>query len=280
LVTVILVPLNQRTSASNRGERFDPGRIPLLNSAERAALADYSRKPDYKALAISAAGAYAAVEAPDIESAKTEALQKCGLQRDSACTLYAVGMDVVWPHGLVPVPPAADQRTEPLSSKFTPTELARIYGSPQSWAEGYAARRDHRALAISPKRHTWIANLPSRDEAARLAIERCGYGGQLPCLLISVDGFWTVEIPASRRVIGAFLPTIATELPSDERQRIGGIYQGQPWRALVRGGKGTWHAVAGAPSEADAVANALQSCGKVDTDCQLFAIGNFRVAQD
>src|SRR5262249_11265309 len=45
LVAVILVPLTHRTSVSSRGEKFDPGRIPLIESANRTALAEYARKP-------------------------------------------------------------------------------------------------------------------------------------------------------------------------------------------------------------------------------------------
>jgi hypothetical protein len=58
------------------------------------------------------------------------------------------------------------------------------------------------------------------------------------------------------------------------------IYQGKPWRALVHGRNGTWHAVAGAPSEAAAIKAGMKSCGQADVDCRLFAIGNFRVADD
>ncbi len=79
---------------------------------------------------------------------------------------------------------------------------------------------------------------------------------------------------------GIFLPRTDAELPNGERQRIGSIYQGKPWRALVHGRNGTWHAVAGAPSEAAAIEAAMKSCGQADVDCRLFAIGNFRVADD
>lgn len=145
-------------------------------------------------------------------------------------------------------------------------------------AQAYSALPDHRALAISRRQRHWIGAQPSRGDAARLAAERCGYNGQLPCLIISIDGFWTVELPISHTPIDVFLPMSEAELPADQRRSIAMIYQGKPWRALARGHNNTWHAVAGASSEAAAVDAALQACAAPDTDCRLFAIGNFRVA--
>jgi hypothetical protein len=96
-------------------------------------------------------------------------------------------------------------------------------------------------------------------------------------MLLSVDGFFTVEIPKSRPIIGIFMPGTDADLPVEARQQVGQIYQGQEWRALARGKGGSWHAVAGASSEAEAVEAALKSCAAEDRDCQVHAIGNFRV---
>jgi hypothetical protein len=65
--------------------------------------------------------------------------------------------------------------------------------------------------------------------------------------------------------------------PWRRRQRVARVYQGQEWRALARGKSGSWHPVAGAASEAAAVEAALKSCAAEDRDCQVHAIGNFRV---
>ena len=102
---------------------------------------------------------------------------------------------------------------------------------------------------------------------------------QRPCLLLAVDGFLTIQIPKSRQVTRIFLPSIEAEISTEDKERIGRIYQGHEWRALARGKKGTWHAVAGAPSEAAAIDDALRSCSQADNVCQLYAIGNFRVAE-
>jgi hypothetical protein len=48
---------------------------------------------------------------------------------------------------------------------------------------------------------------------------------------------------------------------------------------LARGKSGSWYPVANAPSESAAVETALELCGKNDSDCSLYAIGNFRVIE-
>ena len=65
-----------------------------------------------------------------------------------------------------------------------------------------------------------------------------------------------------------------------DKRRIGKIYEQKEWRALVRAKSGDWYAVANAPSEASAVEAALTSCAQSDRDCHLYAIGNFRVADE
>ena len=187
-------------------------------------------------------------------------------------------MDVVWPSGIVPLPAPGDQRAG-FSDEFSLGRSAAINQNSQR-SRKYAAQGNHRALAMSQRMVHWMGQKASLGEAIRLATERCGYEGQLPCLLISADGFWTVELPTSRRPINIFLPGTEAQLPADDRKRIATVYQGKPWRALAHGRNGTWHAVAGAASEAAAVEAALQACAKADSECRLFAIGNFRVAED
>jgi DNA-binding winged helix-turn-helix (wHTH) protein len=263
---------------ANTAEEFDPAIVPLLNAADRLTLADYSKQPQYKALAIAALGWGQAAGEADVETAKSLALQRCGARAQTPCFLYAVGMKVVQPKGIVPLPAPGDQRTELLSSEFTSAGLAIINASWQRAAQSCSALGNHRALAASERFRHWVGGSPSLDEAERLAVERCGYESQAPCLLLSADGYWTVEIPTSRRIVGIFMPGTDTNLPNDQRSRISSIFQGKPWRALARGQNGTWHAVAGAASEAAAVEAALQSCAAADTQCELLAIGNFRVA--
>jgi hypothetical protein len=123
-------------------------------------------------------------------------------------------------------------------------------------------------------------NFSSRGEVARLMVERCGYFYQAPCLLLSVDGLLTVQIPKSRRIEGVFLLTTETQMSEQDRQRIADVYRQPEWRALARGKSGSWYAVANAPSEAAAVEAALKSCAQAEGSCRLHAIGNFRVADE
>ena len=69
-------------------------------------------------------------------------------------------------------------------------------------------------------------------------------------------------------------------MSDQDKRRIGTIYEQKEWRALVRAKSGNWYAVANAPSEASAVEAALTSCAQNDRDCRLYAIGNFRVADE
>jgi hypothetical protein len=138
---------------------------------------------------------------------------------------------------------------------------------------------DHKALALTTRGWFWVNDLPTISEPARLAVERCTEMTQRPCLLLAVDGFLTIQIPKSRQVTRIFLPSIELRFPLKTRSASVGIYQGHEWRALARGKKGTWHAGRGAPSEAAAIEDALRSCSQADNVCQLYAIGNFRVAE-
>jgi hypothetical protein len=62
-----------------------------------------------------------------------------------------------------------------------------------------------------------------------------------------------------------------------DKARIGSIYGGKDWRALAKGGSGRWYAVSAADSETAAADQALAGCRQAETDCELRAIGNFRI---
>jgi hypothetical protein len=136
---------------------------------------------------------------------------------------------------------------------------------------------NRKALAISTGTPWWVAGKSTRAEAARLAVETCSLDYMTPCLVVSVDGFLTIQIPKSRAVTGIFLPSTELDLPAVERERIAAVYQRREWRALARGRNGSWHPAVEAPTEAAAVEAASRSCSQADSECQLYAIGNFRV---
>jgi DNA-binding response OmpR family regulator len=269
--------------AAAPGPRFDAAVIPLVSDTVRKDLANYAERPDFKALAISAAsrGWGLSFGAPDEESAKREALQRCSVRSaPMVCRIYAVGMDVVWSPAALAVPIPADIHTESLDIPLDVEAIPTMSDTTRRRiVEKYVNHSGHKALAI--KRDGFYFNTASTPMIApRLAVERCADVHQVPCLLLSVDGMLTVQIPRSHRVRDIFLLTTEPEMSEQEKERIGQVYREKEWRALARGGSGRWYPVANAASESDAVDAALDACARQDRECRIYAIGNFRVADD
>jgi hypothetical protein len=259
-------------------QQFDAAVVPLMSDSDREALATYPTLPGFKALAIAAQGWGVASGASNPESAKSEALQRCGAHaKSTVCKIYASGMDVTWSRDWVPMALAADLHTEPLDEPLRAADLP-LTDSSRARVEQFARQADHKALALTGRRSFFThAGSADRAEAVRLVLERCGERYQAPCIVVSVDGMLTMRIPKSRRIVGTFLLTSAADMTDDDRLRIAEIYRQKEWRALVRGKSGRWYAVANAPSEEAAVDSALQTCAGNDAQCRLHAVGNFRV---
>jgi hypothetical protein len=189
-------------------------------------------------------------------------------------------MDVVWSSNTLPLPAPGDLRAEPLQAPLIADDIPTLNSQTRkAIADGHMKALNHKALALTTRGYYWVNNLPTRGEPARLAVERCTELMQRPCLLLAVDGLLTIQIPKSRRIDRIFLPSTETEMSDADRERISRIYQGDEWRALARG-RGSWHPVAAAPSEAIAIESALNLCSQADDACRLYAIGNFRVADE
>jgi len=260
------------------GEKFDASVVPLVTDETRRSLASYPNRPDYKALAITGGGNGVADGHTNEEAAKGDALRRCNQNGQRQCRLYAVGMNVVWVKEAMPTPAPADLRLEPLEHPLEAMEIPTlIRGRQEEVARTYSVARNHRALAFTTSLAYPIVARGTRAEATRLAVERCAERHTLPCLILSVDGMLTIRLPKSRHVVRTFLPSVEPELPDAHKERIGRIYQGPEWRALAKG-RTSWHAVADAPSEVAAVDAALKSCAQADSECRLYAIGNFHVA--
>jgi class 3 adenylate cyclase len=254
---------------------FDAGSVPLVRV--RSSLSNYVQEPDFKAVAISRIGWGVASGAADLASAKREALDRCK-KRDPKgdCRLYAAGGEVVWRR--TPLPGPADLHVEPLELPLVPADLAGIPGVRSVAAfEAYLNEKDHKAMAISETGFSTMGDRPNQAEAIRLAVERCSDFSQAPCLLLSVDGFLTVRIPRAYQAARPYTVAGDTEMSEADRRRIGRIYSGKDWRALARGGTSHWYAVTDAETEAAAVDRVLEACHKVDSECNLRAVGNFRV---
>jgi DNA-binding winged helix-turn-helix (wHTH) protein len=262
-------------------QAFDPAVVPLIRDEMRRSLASYADRRDAKALAIGAGGAMGIADgAADAETAKQDALRQC-TARGNPCRIYAAGSEVVWSKGSLPMPHPRDIRTATLDIPVVPEDIPTLNdGNKQTIARVYLPpRAGHKAMTMLTSGTNWAFGAESRSEAARLAVEWCGEVRQRPCLLIAIDGLLTVQMPKSRPIVRIFMPSTEVEIPAAERERIGAIYAGAEWRALARGGKGSWHPVAGAASEAAAIAGALAACQQADSECRLYAIGNFRVAE-
>ena len=268
---------------STPARKFDAASIPLLSDAGRRTVADYPNWPDAKALAISAYSFGTAYGAPNVEAAKAEALERCRATKlSTVCRLYAVGMTVEWTSSVLPLPHPADMRIEPLNAPVSVTWLGRPRAD--DFLDKVDAKSpNHKALAIAGYFGQAIFSTQSKDtpaEAARLAVETCSYQHQRPCFVFSVDGFMTVEVPRSRRIVEFFLIGSDIAISPEARAGIARVYQGKDWRALARGRSGGWYPVAAAASESVAVETALKLCNATDTECRIYAIGNFRVADD
>jgi DNA-binding winged helix-turn-helix (wHTH) protein len=264
--------------------KFDASVVPLVSDSARRELETYSSQPDFKAVAITAGVYGVAIGAHDLSIAKEEALERCKSRSSSNanqyCRLYAVGNDVVWSIKSLPLPLPFDVHDEPLEQAFDAAAL------PLNLTQqiGYMNRPNHRALALEGRPQGLggffsVFGIAFRPPAVRMAIEGCVDLYLSPCLLVSVDGFWTIRVPKSRRIVGIFMLTNEAAMSDEEKQRIGPIYQQDDWRAMARGKAGGWYPVAGASTESAAVEQALERCAD-DSECHIYAISNFRVAEE
>jgi hypothetical protein len=257
----------------------------LVEDHVQRELALYPSKPDAKAVAISGAawrsvmGWGTSYGAPDQETASKEALERCRARTTAECRLYAAGPEVVWPRELLPDPLPGDLRAAALEVAMTSQDLPANFV--KRWVvPTFLSRPNHKALAITRSDFWYVYNKGSGAEAARLARERCTYAAQVSCLVISIDGLLTVQIPKTHRIVDIFLLANAQDISPEDKQRIAHIYEGGDWRALARSKTGTWYPVANRPSEAAAVEAALTECASADRDCHVHAIGNFLVSDE
>jgi class 3 adenylate cyclase len=257
--------------------RFDAASVPLVTDRVRSSLADYAAQPDFKAIAISHIGWGAASGLADSISAERDALDRCR-RRDPKgdCRIYAVGDQVVWPAN--PALLAADFHPEPLDIPLEPADYSVIKGMPNpAGLDAFLKGSDHKALAVSDAGFSSMTDRADRAEAIRLAVERCSDFAKSPCLLVSVDGLLTVRIPRSNGIVRPYTLAGETEMSETDRERIAKIYGGKDWRALAKGASGRWYAVSAVESEIAAAERVLEDCRRTEVECQLRAIGNFRI---
>jgi class 3 adenylate cyclase len=275
--TVVLPTI--ASASAGVAHRFDAASVPLVTDRVRSNLADYARQPDFKAIAISHIGWGVSSALPDTVSAERDAFDRCK-RRDPKgdCRIYAVGDQVVWPP--LPAPLSADFHPEPLDVPLELADQAIIKGMPNpAGLDAFLKSNNHKALAVSDKIFSSMVDRADGAEAIRLAVERCSDSAQSPCLLVSVDGLLTVRIPRSHGIVRPYTLAGEMEMSEDDKQRIAKIYGGKDWRALAKGASGRWYAVSAAESEITAADRVLQDCHHSEAECQLRAIGNFRIDQ-
>ena len=205
--------------------------IPLITDADRRGLANYLDRPDPKAVAI-AYDAMAVVDsAATFEDAKRSVLELCQARTrvlepsafwpGKVCKIYALGPDVVWSRDAVPLPAPSDLRVEPLSIQLVPNDVPLVRGnSRRNIADQYMKLSPNKALAITTNGLHYTSDRRGRAEAGRMAVEGCAVNWQRPCLILSIDGFLTVQIPQTRTIDRIFLPSIEMEIPSPQRERM------------------------------------------------------------
>ena len=267
-------------------QKFDATAVPFVFDYVRTELARYEREPAAKAIAISREGWGVSSGAANEAAAKNEALERCR-ERDATglCRIYAVGDAVVWTKSMLALPLPADIRSDGSGGPpVTAEDLNKVWQmiwhiAPPQVVAGYVSGKEHKALALDFTSVYWSGGRPTQSEAIRLAIEKCSDRGRAPCLLLSVDGAWSVALPQSRRISSPFTLAGETEMSEPERQRIAQIYAGKDWRALARGRSGRWYAVAEAQTEDAAAEQVMKMCQAAEPECVLHAIGNWRVGE-
>jgi len=261
--------------------RFDPANVPLVPDRVRDGMVDYVRRPGFKAIAISRNGWGLSGGLSDSAGAERDALDRCKRRDPNGdCRIYAVGDSVVWPPSPAPLP--ADLHPEPLDIALLPTDSGIVKGMPTAAGiEAFLKAKNHKALAVNeagfPSGFSSNADRADPAEAIRLAVERCADYAKSPCVLVSVDGFLTVRIPRSYGRVRLYTLGGETEMGEADKERIAKIYGGKDWRALAKGGSGRWYAVNAAESETAAADRVVDDCRRAETECELRAIGNFRV---
>jgi hypothetical protein len=126
---------------------------------------------------------------------------------------------------------------------------------------------------------SWTANAETLQESVRHSLEVCSFWTDKQCLLIAIGNQLTQPLPALRTVKDIFLFSSDSQIPSVDRARLEKIYQGENWRAIAVGQRGTWEAVSEKSTEAEAISSALELCAKGGDSCRVFSIGNFLVEE-
>jgi hypothetical protein len=196
-------PLSQNVTGPDytlTGPQLQPSEIPFVCDHCREQIEqELSTRPGHTALAISLTGGFwTAWGRGSAEEARTRVLGACLGASQTMCFVYAVDGKVVWKEAFLDVPPApwfshASEKplaiTDPVFSEKALTYIEKFY-SPVSGPKAIAMGE------IGYYGYAYGAQLKSENEAARLALERCGFLVQATCRIVAINDSIVVDTDA------------------------------------------------------------------------------------
>jgi hypothetical protein len=188
-------PLSQAVTGPDyalTGPELRLDEIPFVCDQCRDQIKQYlSAKPDHTALAISLSGRYWTTWGRgSAEEARTRVLGQCLGESPSMCFVYAVDGKVVWKEAPLVVPPApwfshAGEKPLAVNDPGVFSDNARKFIE-----KFYSPASGQKAIAMGQGGYLGYAfdpQLKTENEAARLALERCGFLVQATCRIIAVN---------------------------------------------------------------------------------------------
>ncbi|MDN3277949.1 adenylate/guanylate cyclase domain-containing protein [Frankia sp. RB7] len=262
--------------------------VPFLGERQRAFLSnEYSAAGDYKAFALNIGGFNgSALNQPNEEAARNMALDQCQKRADAAqsprrCELYAVGNNVVYPHGGPPMPPKPWVRHDTMTERpFVTKDFPMLREQAKVRVENmYVPAAKSRSVALGPGgQYFMVFGASTTDETTRRSLESCGAIAGAACMIVAVDDNFVVPIPTLLKVNGFFHAASNSSIVADARDEVvRKLGDGMGWNAVAVGTAGRPGLGLKAADEQTAVNTALADCVKHDSDCHVIAIGPFTV---
>lgn len=270
------------------GDRFTES-VPFVGDRVRLRLAsEYVAASGDKALALTITGVNAFVTGqPSEEAAKGAALEQCqkyadAMQPPRRCEIYAVGNNIVYPHGRPPLPPLPWIRRDPLIEKpFVAKDVPLMRDPGKARLESaYLPARKAKSVAIGPGGQFFFnIGVDTAEESMRRNLETCGAFTGVACMIVALDDAFVVPVPTTLKPIGFFHADRNASIMADAREDVARkLAEGSSgWSAVAVGAAGRPGLALKAANEQNAVNEALDNCVKHDSDCHVIAIGPFSV---
>jgi Adenylate and Guanylate cyclase catalytic domain len=270
-------------------ERFSPETVPFVTDRARAVLAnEYVAAAEPKAFALNLNGVIGLGSSKsDEEAAKSAALEECQGRADAAqsprkCELYAIGNEVVYPHGRPPLPPLPWFKRDAVTEKpFAPAAMPSMRDQAMSRLESvYMPGKKSKAIAVGPGGNmVFYMDGASVPEVVRRTLESCGALAGVPCRVVAIDDMFVVPVPTIMKAKGPFEaadnPAIAGASRDDVARQLAAASTG--WNAVAVGASGRPGMALKAGSEQAAIDGALGDCARRDSNCHVIAIGPYAV---